>query len=81
LGLKITTIAGIEGIAGPPHLPNEKVKILEEAFTKMATDPEFLNWAQKAMQKIVPMDHEKLRRATEEMVKEVEKYKDFLRQK
>jgi len=81
LGLKITTIAGIEGVAGPPHLPLEKVKILEEAFTKVTADPEFLNWAQKATMNIVPMDHGKLRRATEEMVKEVEKYKDFLIQK
>jgi tripartite-type tricarboxylate transporter receptor subunit TctC len=78
LGLKITTIAGIEGVAGPPHLPLEKVKMLEEAFSKAAADPEFLDWARKAAMNIVPMDHEKFRQATVEMAKEVEKYRDVL---
>ncbi len=81
LGLKMTTIAGIDGVAGPPNLPFEKVKILEAAFTKAAADPKFLDWARKATMNIVPMDHKKFNQATEGMAKEVEKYKDFLLQK
>ena len=78
LGLKITTISGIDGFAGPPNVPLERVKILEEAFAKAAADPEFLAWAQKVAMNIKPMDHEKFRQETVEIVKEVEKYKDFL---
>ncbi len=81
LGVKMTTIAGIDGVAGPPHLPLEKVKILEAAFTKAAADPQFLDWARNAGMNIVPMNRGKLRQATEGMAKEVEKYKDFLLQK
>jgi len=39
------TIAGMDGLAGPPNLPVDKVKIIEEAFIKAATEPEFLDWA------------------------------------
>jgi tripartite-type tricarboxylate transporter receptor subunit TctC len=78
LGLKITTMAGIVGFFGPPHLPLEKVKILEAAFAKAAADPQFLGWAQKANMDIVLKDHEELRQAITVMAKEVEKYKDFL---
>ena len=78
LGLKMTTIAGIDGVAGPPNLPMEKVKILEAAFTKAAADPKFLEWARNAGMNIVPMNNKKLRQATEDMAKEIEKYKDFL---
>jgi len=80
-GYNITAIPGIDGVAGPPNLPIEKVKILEKAFTKAAADPEFLSWAEKAKMTIIPMDHEKYRRVVEDTIKEVEKNKDVLLQK
>ncbi len=81
LGFTINAIPGIDGVAGPPNLPIEKVKILEKAFTKAAADPEFLNWAEKAKMTIIPMDHGKYRRVVEDTIKEVEKNTDVLLQK
>ncbi len=80
-GWKMTTINGIDGITGPPNIPLERVKILEKAFTKAAADPEFLNWAKKAGLHIKPMDHHKYRQEIAEIIKEVEKYKDYLTKK
>ncbi len=81
LGYKITAVCAIDGFGGPPNLPLEKVKILEGAFSRAASEPEFLNWAQKIKTTIIPMDHEKYRQAVEEIVREVEKYKELLLQK
>ena len=80
LGYKFSAIDTIDGVVGPPNLPIAKVKILEEAFAKAAADPKFLNWAEKAEMTFIPMDHKKYRLVVEDMVKEVEKYKDILRQ-
>jgi tripartite-type tricarboxylate transporter receptor subunit TctC len=77
LGYKFTAISGIDGVAGPPNLPIENVKILEEAFAKAAADPEFLKWAEKAGMSIIPMDHKKYRLVVEDTIKEVEKHKEF----
>lgn len=78
LGYKIAAIHIIEGVAGPPNLPLERVKILEKAFAKAASEQEFLDWAQKAQMNIVLMDHEKFRRTIDEIIREVEKYKEVL---
>jgi tripartite-type tricarboxylate transporter receptor subunit TctC len=77
-GWNMTTINGIDGITGPPNMPLERVNILEKAFSKAAADPGFLNWAQKAGMSIKAMDHDKYRQETAEIVKEVEKYKEYL---
>ena len=81
LGYNITAIPGIDGVAGPPNLSIEKVKILEKAFAKAAADPEFLNRAERAGMSIVPMDHVKYRLVVQDTIKEVEKHKDVLLQK
>jgi tripartite-type tricarboxylate transporter receptor subunit TctC len=77
-GWKMTTINGIDGVTGPPNMPLERVKILEKAFAKAAADPAFLDWAQKAGISIKTMDHDKYRQETAEIVREVEKYKEYL---
>jgi len=81
LGYKITAIPGIDGVAGPPNLPLERVKILEKAFARAAADQEFLSRAERAGMSILPMDHQKYRLVVEDTIKEVEKYKDVLLQK
>ena len=77
-GWKITTINGIDGVTGPPNVPLERVKILEKAFAKAAADPEFIDWAQKVGISIKAMDHDKYREEIAEIVKEVEKYQEYL---
>ena len=78
LGYSVTAMPSIDGIAGPPKLPMEKVKILEAAFIKAAKNPEFLKWAARANLDVTVMDHLKFSRVIDEQIKEVEKYKDML---
>lgn len=78
LGYSITAMPGIDGVAGPPNLPSDKVKILEEAFIKAAKDPEFLNWAKRTNTAGTVWDHVKFSRVIEEQIKEAEKYKEVL---
>lgn len=81
LGYKFSAIPPVDGVAGPPIFPLERLKALEEAFTKAASDPGFLDWANKAKTNIVPMDHEKFRQVIDEVIRGVDKYKDALLQK
>ncbi len=78
LGYTITAMPGIDGIAGPPHLPAAIVQVLETAFTKAAKDPAFLAWAQKANMAVAVWDHAKFGRVIEEQIKAAEKYRDAL---
>ena len=78
LGYNITAMPGIDGIAGPPKLSKDKVKILETAFMKAAKDQGFLKWAQRANMNVTIMDHQKFGRVIDDQIREAEKYKDAL---
>ena len=78
LGYTMTAMPGIDGVAGPPQLPPDKVKILETAFIKAAQNPEFLKWAARANMGVTVMDHLKFSRVIDEQIKEAEKYRDVL---
>ncbi len=78
LGYRITAMPGIDGIAGPPHLPDNILKVLETAFLKAAKDPAFLAWTQKANMPVTVWDHGTFSRVIEEQIKEAEKYREAL---
>jgi tripartite-type tricarboxylate transporter receptor subunit TctC len=78
LGYPIMALPGIDGIAGPPHLPVAIQKVLETAFIKAAKDPAFLAWAQKANMPVTVWDHGKFGRVIEEQIKAAEKYRAAL---
>jgi tripartite-type tricarboxylate transporter receptor subunit TctC len=78
LGYTMTAMPGIDGIAGPPGLPLDKVKTLEAAFIKAANNPEFLQWAARANMGVTVMDHLKFSRVIDEQILEATKYKDVL---
>ncbi len=78
LGYEMTAMPGIDGVAGPPKLPPDKVKILETAFIKAAKDPEFVKWAEKANMNITVMDNKKFGNVITEQIKEAEKFRDVL---
>ncbi len=78
LGYTMTAMPAIDGIAGPPKLPMEKVKILEKAFIKAAQDPEFLKWTQRANMGVTIMDQRKFSTVIDDQIREAEKYKDML---
>lgn len=77
-GYHYTPVPSINGVAGPPGLDVEKVRILEAAFAKAAKEPEFVEWAQRTATPLVSLTGKEFSQATEEMAKEVEKYKHLL---
>ena len=78
-GYHFNVIPLIRGADGPPKIPVEIVKVLEEAFAKGAREPEFLEWSKNRMMKVVPLNHADYGKAIEDQRKETEKYIDFLK--
>lgn len=57
----ITNVFAVEKIiAGPPGIPEDRLKILREAFWKVVQDELFINELEKAGRIVVPLEGEKL---------------------
>lgn len=79
LGLKIPLISSYLGIAAPPRLDKDKVKILEEAARKAIQHPDYVAWREKvstAESAFMPADQYKIE--IERLAKIAEKYKSVL---
>lgn len=55
-------------IVGPPAIPADRLKILQDAFMKTMKDPEFLAFANKAVLEIDPMDAQQVQAAVREIM-------------
>lgn len=78
LGLDIPLVAGIRGVIGTPKIPQERVKILEEAMSKVVADPEYLDWAKKRKMEIVPLPAGEYHKNILQQYGVVEKFKYLL---
>ena len=78
--IDVPTASFIRGVVGPPGVPNDRVKILEQAFLKTMKDPKYLEWANNARVKIVPLDSKGYLQATVNLLKETEKVKDLFKE-
>jgi tripartite-type tricarboxylate transporter receptor subunit TctC len=79
MGYNFPAMPMIRGADGPPKMPAEVVKTLEEAFAKAVKEPEYIAWSQKRMMEIVPLHHEEYRKAIDGQRKQIEKYRDLLK--
>lgn len=79
LGYNIEAVPLIRGMNGPPKMDGNVIKILEDAFSKVVKEPEYLAWAKLRMMDIVPLRHEEYRKAIEKQRKEIEKHKNMLK--
>ncbi|MBI4481256.1 MAG: tripartite tricarboxylate transporter substrate binding protein [Acidobacteria bacterium] len=80
LGYNFTQVPIIRGAFGPPGLPDDRKKILEEAFASAAKEPEFLAWAQKTEVHIRPLSSEAFTQAILELDSVILKYLHLLKQ-
>lgn len=75
LKIDVPTASFIRGVVGPPGVPKDRLKILEQAFLKTMKDPKYLEWANNAKVKIVPLDSKGYLQATLNLLIETEKVK------
>jgi tripartite-type tricarboxylate transporter receptor subunit TctC len=79
LGVRTSPIPGIRGIEAPPNTSPAIVKILEEACTKAAKEPGFIEFAKKRKMVIHPLNSKEYGKAINEMYPIVEKYQHILK--
>jgi tripartite-type tricarboxylate transporter receptor subunit TctC len=69
----------IRGADGPPKMEARVIKILEEAFSKAVKDPGYMQWAEKRMMEIIPLNSTEYGKMIETQQKEIEKFRDLLK--
>ncbi len=69
----------IMGLFGPPKLPADRVKVLEEASSKAVKDPEYVEKAKELSVEIYPMNSRDYFAQTEKEYSQIEKYIDLLK--
>jgi tripartite-type tricarboxylate transporter receptor subunit TctC len=79
IGLDFTPLPIVRCAMGPPGLSTQIVTILEQAFLKVARDPDFLAWAQKAQAEISVMNSKQCSSFVIDAEKEVMKYLDRIK--
>lgn len=80
LGVDIPLLFNHTGIVGPPGLPEDIIKILEEAFTKAVEDPEYVEKTKAvATSDLVPLSPKEYRKEFERLHAVAEKYKKYLK--
>ncbi len=80
LGVDIPLLFNHVGILGPPGLPEDKIKIVEEAFAKAVEDPEYLKWLNRvATSELIPLTSNEYRKEIERLFVLTEKYKKYLK--
>jgi tripartite-type tricarboxylate transporter receptor subunit TctC len=63
-------------LMGPPKVPKERVKILEDALMKTLKDPEFLKWAKTVAAENKPLNSEDTIKGMLGLFKSLEPYKE-----
>jgi tripartite-type tricarboxylate transporter receptor subunit TctC len=80
MGVDIPLLYNHTGIVGPPGLAEDKIKILEQAFTKAVQDPEYLEKMKTlGTSEIVPLPPREYRKEFERLLTVAEKYKKYLK--
>jgi tripartite-type tricarboxylate transporter receptor subunit TctC len=73
----IATFPLLGTYVAPPKLSEDKVRILEDAFTKSLKEPAFLDWAKKMNFDITPMNAAKVKSLTTSFYRDIDKYQSF----
>jgi tripartite-type tricarboxylate transporter receptor subunit TctC len=80
LGYAIPHVPFVNGFAGPPGLPKDVVKILEEAFSKAVDNAEYRAWAKKTKVDVTPLNGEDYKKVIEQGHNLLEKYEHLLKE-
>lgn len=73
----IATFPLIGTYVGPPRFSADKVKVLEEAFSKALKEPAFLEWAKEVKFDITPMNAAKVKEMTKKFYHDVDRFQSY----
>ena len=62
-------------LMGPPGVPTERLQVLENALTRIVSDPEFRSWAVSAKIDIAPLSSKQTQKAAIDLLSLFEQYK------
>ncbi len=79
LGIDIDPVVVVRGIEAPPNTPPAIVQVLEQAFSKIAKDPGFIDWGKKNKVVLTPMTAKEFRKVIDGYYPMVEKYHSLLK--
>jgi tripartite-type tricarboxylate transporter receptor subunit TctC len=67
-------------VEAPPKTPPAIVKLLEDAFSKVVKEPDFLEWAKRRLTVIDPMSSRDFAKAVADAYPKVEKFRNMLKE-
>jgi len=70
----------LTGIYGPPMMPSDRAKIIEEALAKAVKDPEYIDKINKMDAEVFPLSAEKFRQTFEQEYPVMMKFMDIIKQ-
>ena len=62
-------------LMGPPGVPTDRLQVLENALTRIVSDPEFRSWAVSAKIDIAPLSSKQTQKAAIDLLSLFEQYK------
>ncbi len=80
VGHDITTVPAIRGVHAPPKTPAGVVKVLEDAFRKAISEPEYVQWAKKRQMVIHPLSGVEFGREVTAAYTRVERFQSKLKE-
>ncbi len=80
LGLSMTFIPTLRGVEAPPNTPPAIVKILEDAFSKAAKEPGFIDIAKKRQIVLQPVSSKEFGKAVADVYPKIAKFQDMLKE-
>jgi tripartite-type tricarboxylate transporter receptor subunit TctC len=81
LGYNFPVLPMLRAADAPPKTPLPIIKTLEAAFAKVVGEPEFIAWADKRKMQIQTLTAAEYGEALLQQIKDIDKYKDILKQK
>ncbi|MCC6473451.1 MAG: tripartite tricarboxylate transporter substrate binding protein [Burkholderiales bacterium] len=80
LGQKMTFIPTLRGVEAPPKTPAAVIKVLEDAFTKAAAEPAFIETAKKRQIVLQPVSSKEFAQAVADVYPRIARFQDVLKQ-
>ena len=74
----LPTLVQIRGVFGPPNISDDRVRVLEKAFSRAATDPKLVEWAKTRGVDLVSLNAKQFQQEVEKQQAVVKDYKDLL---
>lgn len=75
----LPTIVTVRGVFGPPNIPEDRVRILEKAFSLAAADPKLAEWAKTGGIDLINLNAKSFREEIEKQEILIANFKDVLK--